>query len=146
MLIVIIYPSKNENAEIYDYCYCFEKILSRNSIKNRKNMSQKNKIISKDFAKLGVAKTKGVLIKKIIEKYKSSKDIFLISIFPNEIYCLSGYWIEKLRPGTFESIIYKEGKKRIYELKNIKDEVNLLINDINSEYKFIKKELNIFFK
>ena len=47
MLIVIIYPSKNENAEIYDYCYCFEKILSRNSIKNRKNMSQKNNHITK---------------------------------------------------------------------------------------------------
>ena len=83
----------------------------------------------------------------MIDKYKTSKNSPIINIVPNEVYCLAGYWTENVKPGTFESIIYKKSKKVINELKDLKDiedEVNGLLNNINSEYKSIKKELNNF--
>ena len=55
-----------------------------------------------------------------------------------------GYWIEKVNPGTFESIIYEKSIQRIEELNKIKDQVDGLIK-INSDYKTIKKEVNILF-
>ena len=70
-LIGIIYPSKKENTKLFDYCYSLEKILSRNSIQKRKNLSLKVKSISKDIAKVGVSKTRGVLINKMIDQYKT---------------------------------------------------------------------------
>ena len=76
----------------------------------------------------------------MIDKYKNSKNSFIFDFVPNNIYCLGGYWIERIKPGTFESIFYEESKKTITELK---DEADLLINDINSEYKILKEELLI---
>ena len=34
--IAVLYPSKTENTEIFNYCYSLEKILFRNSISKRK--------------------------------------------------------------------------------------------------------------
>ena len=144
-LIGIIYPTKKENTKLFDYCYSLEKILSRNSIQKRKNVSLKVKSISKDIAKFGVSKTRGGLINKIIDQYKTSNDSLMIKLIPNKVYCLSGYWIEKVNPGTFESIVYSKSKKAIYEFKELKDEVEGVLNEINSEYKFIKKEFESFF-
>ena len=144
-LIGIIYPTKKENTKLFDYCYSLEKILSRNSIQKRKNVSLKVKSISKDIAKFGVSKTRGVLINKVIDQYKISKDFFIIKLIPNKLYCFSGYWIEKVNPGTFESILYSKSKKIINEFKDMKDEVDGLLNEINSEYKFIKKEFKSLF-
>ena len=144
-LIGIIYPSKKENTKIFDYCYSLEKILARNSIEKRKNISLKIKSISKDIVKFGVSKTKGYLVNKMIDQYKISKNSFIIKLIPTKIYCLSGYWIEKANPGTFESIIYVKSKKTINEFKDLKDEVEGIFNDINSEYKFIRKEFNSLF-
>ena len=140
-LIGIIYPTKKENTGLFNYCYSLEKILSTNSIQKRKNVSLKVKSISKDIAKFGISKTRGRLINKMIDQYKTSKDSRMIKLIPNNLYCFSGYWIEKVKPGTFESILYSKSKKEINKFIDLKDEVDEVINEINSEYKFI----NFFF-
>jgi len=145
ILIVIVYPTKKENTKRFDYCFSLEKILSRNSIQKRKNASLKVKSISKDILKFGVSKTKGGFINNMIDQYKTSKDSYMIKLIPNKLYCFSGYWIEKVNPGTFESIFYSKSKKAINEFKDLKDEVDGVLNEINSEYKFIKKEFKSLF-
>ena len=144
-VIGIIYPTKKENTKLFDYCYPLEKILSRNSIQKRKNVSLKVKSISKDIAKVGISKTRGRLINKMIDQYKTSKDSRIIKLIPNNLYCFSGYLIEKLKPGTFESILYSKSKKEINKFIDLKDEVDGVLNEINSEYKFIKKEFKSLF-
>ena len=144
-LIGIIYPTKKENTKLFDYCYSLEKILSRNSIQKRKNVSLKVKSISKDIAKFGISKTRGRLINKMIDQYKTSKDSRMIKLIPNNLYCFSGYWIEKVKPGTFESIFYSKIKKEINEFIDLKDQVDGVLNEINSEYKLIKKEFKSLF-
>ena len=114
-LIGIIYPTKKENTKLFNYCYSLEKILSMNSIQKRKNVSLKVKSISKDIAKFGISKTRGRLINKMIDQYKTSKDSRMIKLIPNNLYCFSGYWIEKVKPGTFESMFYSKIKKEINE-------------------------------
>ena len=116
----IIHPSQKENTKLFDYCHSLEKILSRNTIQKRRNASQKVMAISKDILKFGV----------------------------NKVYCFLGYWIETANPGTFESILLEKTKKvmnEFNELKDFKDEVDGILNDINSEYKVIKKEFNSLF-
>ena len=144
-LVGIIYPTKKENTKLFDYCFSLEKILSRNSIQKRKSVSLKVKSISKDIAKVGVSKTGGVLINKMIDQYKTTKDLQIIKLIPNNLYCFSGYWIEKLKPGTFESIFYSKIKKEINEFIDLKDQVDGVLNEINSEYKLIKKEFKTLF-
>lgn len=144
-LIGIIYPTKKENTKLFDYCYSLEKFLSRNSIQKRKNLSLKVKSISKDIAKVGVSKTRGVLINKMVYQYKTTKDLQIIKLIPNNLYCFCGYWIEKAKPGTFESIFYSEIKKEINKFIDLKDQVDGVLNEINSEYKLIKKELKSLF-
>ena len=144
-LISIIYPTKKENTKLFDYCYSLEKILSTNSIQKRKNVSLKVKSISKDIAKFGVSKTRGVLINKMIDQYKTTKDLQIIKLIPNNLYCFSGYWIEKLKPGTFEEIFYSKSKKSINEFNDLKDGLDEVLNEINSEYKLIKKEFKSLF-
>ena len=143
--LITIYPSKKEDTDLFDYCYSFEKILSRNSIEKSKNLSKKFKPFAKDITLFGTNKTKGSLVNKMIDQYKTSKKLFLITIVPNQIYCLAGYWIEEVNPGTFESIFYEKSQQKINEYKDIKKEVDEFIKDINSEYNSIKKEINNFF-
>ena len=69
----------------------------------------------------------------------------IIKLIPNNLYCFLGYWIEKVKPGTFESILYSKSKKEINKFIDLKDEVDEVINEINSEYKFIKKEFKSLF-
>ena len=54
-----------------------------------------------------------------------------MSFLPNQFYCLAGYWIEKVKPGTFQSIFYEKSKQRINQYKNLKKEVDQFIKDIN---------------
>ena len=143
--LITIYPSKKENTNLFNYCYSLEKILSRNSLEKSKNISKKFKPFAKDITLFGTKKTKGALAYKIIDQYKTSKKLFIITFVPNKIYCLTGYWIEKVNPGTFESILYEKSKQKINEYKDIKKEVDEFINDINLEYKLIKKEINNLF-
>ena len=145
LIIGIYYPSKNENTKLFDYCYSLEKILSRNSIKKRKNLSEKIKSLSRDISRFGVSKTRGSLMNKMINQYKTSKNSIIYNIIPNKIYCFSGYWVEKVMPGKFESIIYNKGKQKINELREFKEEVDGLMNNFNSEYKNIRKEFNSIF-
>ena len=138
LLISIIgayYPSKNENTKFFDYCYSLEKIIFRNSIQRRKNIPTKLKSISMEISKFGVNKTRGLFISKMINQYKYSKNSFIINVIPNKFYCYSGYWVETLIPGTFESIIYNESKKSINEFKEFKDEIEGLINNLNFDHK-----------
>jgi len=144
-IIGVYYPSKKENTIIFDYCYSLEKILSRNSIKKRKNISDKNKSLARDISRFGVNKTRGFLMNKIINQYKTSKNSLILNIIPNKMYCFTGYWVEIIMPGKFESVIYNKGKKKINEFREIKEEVDGLINNFNSEYKNIRKEFNIIF-
>lgn len=142
---ITFYPSKKENTNLFDYCFCLEKILSRNSLEESKNLSKKVHSLAKDITVIGTNKTKGALANKIIDQYKSSKKLFIITFLPNEIYCFAGYWIEELNPGTFTSIFHEKSKQKINEYKDIKKEVDKFIKDINSEYKSIKKEINDLF-
>ena len=144
-IIGIYYPSKKENTRIFDYCYSLEKILSRNSIKKRKNISEKVKSLAKDISRFGVNKTRGSLINKMINQYKTSKNSLILNNIPNKIYCLTGYWVEEVMPGRFESVIYIKSKKKINELREFKEEVDGLMNNFNSEYKNIRKEINSIF-
>ena len=144
-LIVVIYPVKKEKIKLFNYCHSLEKIISNNSIQKNKNFTGKIVPISKDIAKFGVNKSKGALINKMIDQYKLSKNFFIITFIPNEVYCLAGYWIEKIKPRTFETIFYEKSKKTINEFKDFKDEIDELIEDINSEYINIKKEFNNLF-
>ena len=143
--LITIYPSKKENTKFFDYCFSLEKIISRNSVVNSKNLSKNFKPLAEDITIFGTNKTKGNLANKIIDQYKNSKKLFIVTFVPNQIYCLAGYWIEEVSPGKFESIFYKKSKQKINEYKNIKKEVDEFIKDINLEYKFIKKEINDFF-
>ena len=143
--LIIIFPSINENINSIEYCYSLEKIISRNSLEKSKNFSEKYKNLAKDISLFGTNKTKGTLINKMIDQYKTSKKSFLINLLPNQIYCLAGYWIEVLNPGKIQSVFYKKSKQKIDQYKNIKKEVDEFINDINSEYEYIKKEINELF-
>ena len=142
---IAIYPSKKEDTNLFDYCYSFEKILSRNFLEKNKNLSNKANSFAKKLTVLGTDITKGDLSNKILDQYKNSKNKFIITFVPNKFYCLAGYWIEKVNPGTFASIFYEKSKERINEYNDIKKEVNEFIDNINSEYEFIKKEINDFF-
>ena len=143
--LITIYPSKKENTNFFDYCYSLEKIISRNTVEKSKNLSKNFKPLAKDITLFGTNKTKGKLANKIIDQYKNSKKLFIVTFVPNQIYCLAGYWIEVANPGKFESIFYKKSKQQIDEYKNIKKEVDDFIKDINLEYKTMKKEINEFF-
>ena len=119
--------------------------ISRNSVKQSKNLSKKFKPFAKDITLFGIKKTKGALAKKIIDQYKNSKKNLIITFVPNQIYCLAGYWIEKSKPGIFQSIFHEKSKQKINEYKNIKKDVDEFIYDINSEYKSLKKEIKDLF-
>ena len=142
---ITIYPSKKENTNFFNYCYSLEKIISRNSVDKSKNLSNKFKPFAKDITLFGTNKSKGAFASKIINQYKNSKKLFIINFVPNQIYCLAGYWVEEIKPGTFKSIFYEKSKQKINEYKNIKKDVDEFINDINLEYKSIKKEINDLF-
>ena len=128
---VIIYPSKSENTNLINYCYSLEKILVRNSLDKSKNLSKKYKTLAKDINLFSTNKTRGNLVKKIIDQYKNSKKSHIINFLPNQFYCFAGYWIEVLNPGTFQSIFYKKSKQRINKYKNLRKDVNKFIKDIN---------------
>ena len=140
-----IYPSKKENTNLIDYCYSLEKLLSRNSLEKSKNVSKKYKNFAKDIMLFSTNKTKGSLVNKIIDEYKNSKNSLIINIVPNKFYCLAGYWIEEVNPGTFQAIFYEKSKQKINQYKNIRREVDEFIKDINSEYESIQKEINDYF-
>tara|TARA_Y100001968_G_scaffold274322_1_gene267460 strand:+ start:148 stop:642 length:495 start_codon:yes stop_codon:yes gene_type:complete len=145
-----IYPTEKENTELFDYCFSLEKILIRNSLENRKNVSDEITIISKALASVGMDNSRGDLTKKIIYQYKTSDKSILFSFVPTKIYCLSGYWIEKFRPGTFESIVYESSKQKVEDFYDeygiiLKNDINDLMNDLNQQYKTIKREFNLLF-
>ena len=143
--LITIYPSKKENTNFFDYCYSLEKIISRNTVEKSNNLSKNFKTLAKDITLFGTKKTKGNFAHKIIDQYKNSKKLFIVTFIPNQIYCLAGYWIEEVSPGKFESIFYEKTKQKINEYKNTKKEVDEFIKEINLEYKSIKKEINDFF-
>jgi len=118
--LITIYPSKKENTNFFDYCYSLEKIISRNTLEKSENLSKNFKSLAKDITLFGTKKTKGTLANKIIDQYKNSKKLFIISFVPNQIYCLAGYWIEEVNPGTFTSIFIEKSKQRINQYKDIK--------------------------
>ena len=141
---ITIYPSKKENTHLINYCHSLEKILSRNSLEKSNKVSEKYKIFAKDITLFGTNKSKGGLVNKIIDQYKNSKKSLIINFVPNQFYCLTGYWTEKINPGTFQTIFYEKSKQRINQYENIKKEVNEFIKDINFEYQSIQNEIDNF--
>ena len=149
-LIGSIYPTEKENTKLFDYCFSLEKILVRNSLESRKNVSDEIQIISKALASVGMDNSRGDLTKKVIDQYKNSDESVLLSFVPTKIYCLSGYWVEKFRPGTFESIVYESSKEKIEQFYDeygliLNNDVNNLMNEFNQKYKIIKEELKGIF-
>ncbi len=142
---ITIYPSKKENTNLFNYCYALEKIISRNSLEESKNLSKKFKPFAKNITLFSTNKTEGAFANKIIDQYKTSKKLFIITFVPNQIYCLAGFWIEEVKPGTFYAIFIEKSKQKLNEYKDMKNEVDEFLNDINSEYKSIKKEFNDLF-
>ena len=142
---ITIYPSKKENTNLVDYCYSLEKIISRNSIEKSKKLSKKHKSLAKDITLFGTNNTKGAAVNKLIDQYKTIKKSFIISFIPNKFYCFAGYYIERLNPGKFQSILYEKRKQKINKYNNLKKEVDELIKDINSEYKYFKEEIDDLF-
>ena len=144
-LFITIYPSRKENTKLFNYCYTLEKIFSRNSLEKSKNTSKKVKSYAKDITLIGMRKTRGALVNRIIDQYKNSKKSLIISFVPNRVYCLTGYWIEYVNPGTFTLLFYEKTKRSINKYKDAKQEVDKLIRDINSEYKSVRKEIKDLF-
>ena len=110
-LFGVIYPNKKEGTKLFDYCNSLEMSLSRNSLKRRDNLSKGVKSITNDVLNFGLSKSKGKLLINGIDKYKKSKNFLILTLIPNELYCLIGYWIEEVKPGMFESIILEKGKQ-----------------------------------
>ena len=143
--LITIYPSKKENTNLFDYCYSLEMIIARNSLEKSKSFSKNYKTFAKDITLFSTNKTRGAIVNEIIYKYKTSKKSNIINFLPNQFYCLAGYWIEKVHPGTFQTIFYEKSKQRINQYKNIQKDVNKIIKDFNFEYKSIRKEINDLF-
>ena len=68
-----------------------------------------------------------------------------MNLVPNQFFCLAGYWVEDMNPGIFQSIFYEKSKQKINQYKDIRNEVDKFIKNINAEYKSIKKQINEFF-
>ena len=128
---VTAYPSKKENTNFFNYCFSLEKIIARNSLEKSKNALKKYKNFANDITLFGTNKTKGTLVNKTIDQYKTSTKLYIITFVPNEFYCLAGYWIESAKPGTFQSIIYEKSKQKINQYKNTKKELDVFIKEIN---------------
>ena len=135
--LITIYPSKKENTNFLDYCYSLEKIISRNTVEKSKNISKNFRSLARDITLFGIKKTKGNFANKMIDQYKNSKKLFIITFVPNKIYCLTGYWIEEVSPGKFESIFNEKTKQKINEYKNTKKEVDKFIKGIDLELSLI---------
>ena len=118
--LITIYPSKKENTNFFNYCYSLEKIISRNTLEKSKNLSKNLKYLAKDITLFGTNKTKGTFANKIIDQYKNSKKLFIITIIPNQIFCLAGYWIEEVSPGEFESIFHEKSKQKLINIRILK--------------------------
>ena len=142
---ITIYPSRKENTNLFDYCYSLEKLITRNSLEKTKNISDNFKTFAKEITLFGNKKTKGALVNKIINQYKTSKKLFVLTIVPNQFYCFGGYWIEEINPGKFQSTFFEKSKEKVNQIKDIKKEADEFIKDINSEYKSIKNQFNNLF-
>tara|TARA_B100000965_G_C19249056_1_gene607878 strand:- start:134 stop:628 length:495 start_codon:yes stop_codon:yes gene_type:complete len=145
-----IYPTEKENTKPLDYCFSLEKILVRNSIKKREIVSNELKVISKALASVSIDNSRGDLTKKVIDQYKNSDESVLISFVPTKFYCLTGYWLEKIKPGIFESIVYASSKEKVEDFYNeyeifFKNDVNILMNDLSEKYEILKNEFNELF-
>ena len=145
-LFGIIYPIKKEDTKLFDYCYSLEKSLSRNSLKKRDNLSKGVKSITNDVLNFGLSKSNGGLLINAIDQYKKSKNFLILTLIPNQLYCLIGYWIEEVKPGMFEEIILEKGKQKINEFKDMENELNEFLRDAKSEYKNFKKDFDSFLK
>ena len=145
-LFGLIYPTEKENTNLTDYCFSLEKILAKNTFESKRNIDGTTKMIAKGLASFGMKNSRGDLTTNIIDEFKSESDNSLEKVIPTKIYCLGGYWIEKFKPGTFESIFYEAIEEVVEEtytdIKDIKDNVNNLINDLNKGYKSLQKEFN----
>ena len=145
-LFGIIYPTEKENTNLGDYCFSLEQIVAKNTFQSTNKIDGTTKMIAKGLTSFAVKNSRGDLTIKIIDTYKSESDDLFVKIIPTKIYCLAGYWIEKFKPGIFESIFYEAIKEVVDESykdlkENFKDDVNEVIDNFNKGYRFIEEEL-----
>ena len=57
---VAIYPSKKENTYLFNYCYSFEKILSRNALEKVKMYQIRLRYLPMILGYLGLTKVKEI--------------------------------------------------------------------------------------
>ena len=149
-LFGLIYPTEKENTNLTDYCFSLEKIVAKNTLESKKNIDGTTKNIAKGLASFGMENSRGDLMKNIIVTFKSESDNSLAKLIPTKMYCLGGYWIEKFKPGKFESIFYETIQVVVEETytdlkKDVEVNVKNLINDLNKGYKSLQKEFNNIF-
>ena len=145
ILTGLIYPTEKENTNLTDYCFSLEKIVAKNTFESKKNIGGTTKMIAKRLASFGIENSRGDQTTNIIDAYKSESDNSLLKLIPTKIYCLGGYWIEKFKPGTFESIFYESIEEVVEETyidlkEDIKGNLNNFIEDLNKGYKSLQKE------
>ena len=146
-LVGLIYPTEKENTNLTDYCFSLEKIVAKNTFDSANKIDGTTKMIAKGIASFGVKNSRGDLTTNIIDTFKSESDNSFVKLIPTKIYCLGGYWIEKFQPGTFESMFYEAIEQVVEESydelkKDIEDNVNNFINDLNKGYKSLQEEFN----
>ena len=94
----VVYPFEKENVGAFDYCYAFEKLVSRNIFKQN-DMPNWIKTISATAMSAWADNSRGALVKAAIEEDSNSNP---------EIFCLTYYWIEKFNPGGYSLMIQEE--------------------------------------
>ena len=115
-LTLLSYPSQKENVGVFNYCYAFEKIVSRNIFK-KNDIPNWIKSLSGDVLNVWADTSRGTSIRKAIAEEN-------ISYMHPQVNCLIWYWYEKFEPGFFSYLIQKE------LTSTLKDEYNKSYQDI----------------
>ena len=129
-IVGLIYPTEKENTNLTDYCFSLEKIIAKNTFDSKNKIDGTTKMIAKRIASFGVENSRGNLTKNIIDRFKSESDDYFVKYVPTKIYCLGGYWIEKFKPGIFETIFYEEIEQVVDEsYKDLKEDIKDNLNN-----------------
>ena len=67
--------------------------------------------LAKNIIEFGTNKS-GTFANMLIDQYKNSKKLFIITFVPNQIYCLAGYWIEKVNLENLNRFSIRKANKK----------------------------------
>ena len=100
--IFLIFPIFKEEINEINYCYAFEKIISRNMFK-KNNMPNWIKNTSNFAMNKFVENSQGDFLRKSYEE--NDRDT------PPDLYCIVGYYGEHFDPGSTSNALVQEFKK-----------------------------------